>query len=357
MTPDEVLMAQRLEPSTWTLRGDAQPIAAPIRYNGPSFFGAFDVSTDGRVLVYTPGSSEKPGLWWFDRTGKPLGAIDRRASYRGVRVSPDGRRIAVELPDERYGTRDVWLIDTTTQALTRLTSNPATDWRPVFSPDGTAIVFASDRAGASTIFRMPTTGAGGETVLYRHPVGGAFPADWSRDGKFVLARIEDAQGRPNVLALIPVDGGAATFLIDNDPATVSSPRLAPEGDRFAFESTATGTREIYVMSIADRQRVRVSTGGGFNPYWGRDGRELFFQNVRGEILLATLEGNGLAVSGPPVVLLRPCADLAAMRLGVDASEVNFDVTADGLRFVARCDPQDSVVSTATVIVNWQSRLR
>jgi Tol biopolymer transport system component len=358
MTPDEVLMAQRLDPKTWTLRGDAQPVAASVRYNGPSFQGYFDVSNDGRVVVYAPASDGDSSLWWFDRTGKPVGKVDRPDRYRGLNTSPDGRVIAVERADERLGTRDIWLIDTTTQAVTRLTSNPATDWRPVFSPDGSSIAFASDRAGASTIFRTSATGAGGETVLYRNPSGGgAFPADWSRDGKYVLANVDDRQGRPNGLVSIPVDGSAATMLIENEPANIMAPRLAPEGDRFAFVSSATGEREVYVMSIADRRRVRVSADGGYNPHWGSDGRELFFQNNRGDIMRAVLERGRLTVGAPPVVQLRPCAHDPNLRFGVDATEVNYDITADGARFFARCDPQDSLPSAVTVIVNWQSKLR
>jgi len=203
MTPDAVLMAQRLDPQTWTLSGDPQPLAAPVRYNGPSFRGAFDVSRDGRVRTYMPATRAQAVLAWFDRAGKPLGVAGPERPYRVARLSLNGRTIATELADERYGTRDIWLIDAATNVLTRLTTNPATDWRPVLSPDGGMIAFASDRAGVSTVYRMRTDGAGGETVLFRHPAGGAFPADWSRDGKYVLVQTDDNAGRPSGIISIP----------------------------------------------------------------------------------------------------------------------------------------------------------
>src|SRR5687767_8113122 len=78
-----------------------------------------------------------------------------------------------------------------TNALTRLTTNPATDWRAVFSPDGQSVAFASDRAGASAVFRIAADGSGQETEVYRNPAGGAFPSDWSRDGRQLLVQLED----------------------------------------------------------------------------------------------------------------------------------------------------------------------
>ena len=174
MTPDEALMAQRIDSATWTLRGSPQPLAAPVVYNGPSFLGGFDASLNGRVLTYFAGTDRGP------RSIGSIGPGTARPSrtgtaYRGLRLSPDGRRVAVELADERYGTRDLWMLDTTTQSLSRLTSNNATDWRAVFSPDGSSLAFATDRAGVSTIMRTSTNGTGGESLSFAMPRAASFP--------------------------------------------------------------------------------------------------------------------------------------------------------------------------------------
>jgi Tol biopolymer transport system component len=356
MTPDEVLMAQPLDPDTWTLRGTPQPVAAPVRYNGPSFSGVFAVSADGRVLTYSRSSRSLATLKWFDRSGKLLGTIGPERDYRGVRLSPTGRGIAVELADERYGTRDLWLIDIATQALTRLTTNAATDWRPVFAPDGGTVAFASDRAGASTIFRVATSGGGEESVLYRNPAGGVFAVDWSRDGKHVLAQLEDSQGRRHGLVLVPVSGGSPVPVIESEPAGLAHGRLSPDGDRVAFAADTTGTREIYVMSIKDRRRIRISTEGGWHASWGRDNGEVFFQTPRGELMRAALDRHALSISAPPARLFRPCADGNSF-FASGPSEMSYDVTPDGSRILAICLPQDARPSTMTVVVNWQSKLR
>ncbi|HEX6216830.1 MAG TPA: protein kinase [Vicinamibacterales bacterium] len=355
MTPDQNLMAQRLDPRTWSLSGDPQPIAASVRYNGPSFNGAFDASLDGRVLTYAPASRGQSILAWFDRGGKSHTVVGPERRYRAVHLSPNGRSIAVELVDDRYGTRDIWLLDTTTNALTRLTTNPATDWRPVFSPDGRELAFASDRAGASTVYRTRLDRPGSETVFYRHPNGGAFPADWSRDGKQLIVQVDDSNGRPSGVLSVPIDGGSPTPLIQNDPVTTLAAQISPDGSRIAFVSVASGEREVYVATIADGRRVRVSAEGGMNPHWGSNGRELLFQNARDELMVASLS-RGMDAVPPPTVLLRPCEAIGRV-FGSVANEIGYDVSPDGTRILARCDPPDANPQALTVVVNWQSRLR
>ena len=356
MTPDEVLMAQRLEPATWTLRGSPQPVAASVRYNGPSFDGTFDVSLDGRVLIYVPASRSQAALTLFDRSGRALGNAGPERRYRGLRLSPDGRLAGVELADDRYGTRDIWLVDTSTNALSRLTTHSATDWNPVFSPDGRTVAFASDRGGASAVFLTTVDGSAREKEFYRAAQGGAFPSDWSRDGKHMLVRLENSQGRRAGFVSVPVDGGPTTTLIDEDLRTMTNGRYSPEGDRIAFASNATGTTEIYVMSLSDRRRVRVSTDGGTNPAWGRDGGELFFHDHRGAIMTATLDRGTGTIRARPTALMRPCVTANRLFLSSEA-ESGFDIATDGTRILARCEPPDATPSTLTVVVNWQSRLR
>ena len=354
MTPDEVLMTQRLDSSTWTLDGDPQPVAARVRYNGPSFNGAFDASRDGRVLVYTPAPQGASTITWVDRAGKRVGGVGPPQRYLFLTVSRDGRMIATEIASARYGTRDIWLIDAATQALSQLTSNAATDWRPVFSPDGGTVAFASDRAGVSTVFRTSTSGAAGETLLYRHPDGGAFPQDWSPDGKQLLVTTGTTRGRPQVMLSIPVDGGTPTTLISDDTVPVTMARFSPTGDRVAFASGTATAGQVHVITLADRRRLRVSVDGGWYPRWGPDGRELFFQNPAGDIMRAVLAPDGASLASAPALLFRPCQDMG-LPFDPQNNEANYDITADG-RFIVRCDPEDSAPSSITVVVNWQSRL-
>ena len=353
-TPDAVLMAQRLDPATWTLQDAAQPIAGPVSYNGPSFLGMFSSSLDGRVVTYLSPPRAGRMLEWFDRTGKPLGSLGPERAYEGLRLSRDGRMAAVELADEHLGTRDLWLMDIATGSLTRFTSHPATDWRAVFSPDGKSIAFASDRAGRSTVLSSATTGGAQSTVL-RSPEGGVFPEDWFSDGRHLLVSEDDRSGRPSTLMRVPAAGGDPVTLIHSDTLRLTSPRLSPDDTRIAFMSReGSSALEVFLWSIRDQQRVRVSTEGGSNPVWGKDGNELFFVSPSGNIMRAALDG--IRVTSPPRPMFRPCVG-ASRAYSVTPLQVSYDVSADGKRFLVICNPADSVPTAINVIVNWQSKLK
>ena len=344
VTPDQALMAQRVDPATWTLQGTAQPIAGAVRYNGPSFTGLFDASLDGRVLTYVPAPREGSTLHWFDRTGKSLGRVGPEQPYRAIRLSPDGKQVAVELADQQVGTRDLWLVDVSTNAISRLTSNPATDWRPVFSPDGSSLAFASDRAGVSTVFRASATAPGTDTVLYRDPDWGAFPADWSRDGTQLLVTLDGSRGRPRGMALVPAEGGAAVLLADSAAGDIVQPRFSPSGDRVAFTLRTAGSLEVYVLAVSDQRRVRVSVEGGANPIWGPDGRELFFLNPRDEIMRASIDG--MTVTARPQMLFQPCVSIDRT-FSTELADFAYDVAPDGTRFLASCSSPDVVPAAIT----------
>jgi Tol biopolymer transport system component len=355
VTPDQVLMAQPIDPATWTLRGQARPVVGPVRYNGPSFLGSFDVSPRGGVLTYLAASRSASTLEWFDRTGKPLGRIGPERDYRSVRQSRDGRLITVELPDPQLGTRDIWLLDAATQSLSRLTTSPATDWRGVISPDGKTMAYASDRTGTSSLFRTGLAAPGNDELVLRAPETGVFPTDWSADGRYVFAMVDDVTGAPRRLILmVPAAGGSAVPLAEGGQQRLMMPRVSPDGNRVAFTSSDGGPPELYVMSLRDRARLLVSSGGGTNPVWGPDGNELFFVNARAELMRATFSGGSL--SGRPQVLFRPCDGVGRTFTPV-TTEWTYDVSADGTRFLAICDPSDSLPSAINVIVNWQSKLK
>ena len=354
VTPDEAVMAQRLNPATWSLEGTPQPITGRVRYNGPSFAASFDASADGRVVAYVPGSLGQAALQLFDRSGRALGRLGPEGRYLSVSLSRDGTAAIVELPDERIGTRDIFVIDTETQALRRLTSHPATDWRGEISPDGSTLAFASDRAGASTVFTTRITGDGGEATLYREPRGGTFPAAWFPDGTRVLVSIDDSRGRPGGIAIVPISGGNVERVIENDEGGLIMPSLSPDGSLIAFTSIATGRPEIYVFSLRTRQRVRVSTDEGSNVIWGRDGRELFFQNTRQELMRAAITAEPLAAR-PPEKMFEMCASVGRT-YSIGMTERGYGVTSDG-KFLIICAPADAVPQAINVIVNWQSKLR
>ena len=157
---DGALLAQPFDASTLTLSGTARAVAAPVQQSTSSAVAAFSASAYGRVLAFAGGSRPGSHLVWFDRSGKALSQLGPESSFNNLRLSHDDRRVLFDGMDPVLGSRDLWTIEVATGVMTRLTNHPATDWNASWSPDGREIVFASDRAGQSTIFRTAADGSG-----------------------------------------------------------------------------------------------------------------------------------------------------------------------------------------------------
>jgi TolB protein len=166
---------------------------------------------------------------------------------------------------------------------------------------------------------------------------------------------EDSQGRPRTLLMTPADGGAAKVVADGEPFLLNLHRLSPGADRIAFTSLATGSPEIYVMSVDGQRRIRVSGDGGASPRWGASNRDLYYMTTRGQVMHARLEAESLVLVGRPAPLFSPCVD-QALGFSLDSADERIDVTGDGTRFLVACRPA-APPPVITVVVNWQSRLR
>jgi Tol biopolymer transport system component len=201
-------MAQSFDAGSLTLAGEPVPVAANIGHVTPSASALFAVSRDGSVLSYQPAQESQATLSWFDRNGAKSATIAQVTEPSALRLSDDGRRAALVLPDRESGNRDVWLVDTANGALTRLTSGPANDWVPVWSPDGAQIAFASDRNERSTVYRKAVDGSGTEDILIRPGRdGGVFPLDWSPDGRWMLYQVDNGRAGTD-LWILPLFGYA-----------------------------------------------------------------------------------------------------------------------------------------------------
>ena len=163
---DGTLLAQSFDASRLELSGDPFPIAEQVVADAVFGDAMFSVSENG-VLAYRGGAvSADTQLMWFDRTGKQLGAVGPPGEYLDPELSPDGKRVAFERKSA-HGDRDIWLMDLPEGAPTRFTFNPSDDYYPLWSSDGTQIVFASNRDGSNGIYLKPTSGVGNEELLLK----------------------------------------------------------------------------------------------------------------------------------------------------------------------------------------------
>ncbi|MCK4773421.1 MAG: PD40 domain-containing protein, partial [Candidatus Krumholzibacteria bacterium] len=271
---NRTLLAQPFDPGVGKLAGDPFPLTEGIG-TGAVGLAHFSGSSNG-TLIYTSGDSPERQMAWFDRQGRELSIVGVPARLYDPALSADGRRVAVEIVDPRTDAADIWLIDLRRGARSRFTFDAADDERPVFSPDGSQIAFASNRDGDFDVFAKNTGGAGEATKVMDTDFR-TYPTFWLPGGN----RMVGHGARPETgWDVISWDGDSPG---DSVEAQIASrfvdgwPRVAPGGNYMSYVSNESGRFEVYLSTFpAGRSKWQISLSGGSDPQWRADGTELFF---------------------------------------------------------------------------------
>ena len=238
-------------------------------------------------------------LAWVDRQGReqPIKAIPPRA-YLYARLSPDGTRLALDIRDQE---NDIWVWDLSRETLKRLTTEPTLDRGPVWTPDSRRIIFSSNRASPGNLYWQSADGTGSPERLTESP-NFQFPAAVSRDGKW-LVFTETTTAR-NVM-LLPLDSVRQALSLVNTPFIEQNGDLSPDGRWLAYESDQSGQFQIYVRPFpqVNSGLWQVSTGGGSEPMWARDGRELFYATPGGALMSVQVEPGATWMAGAPAKIV------------------------------------------------------
>ena len=305
----------------------------------------FAVSRSGS-LVYAPGGAAiaENSLVWVDRDGRASPLTGGRGTYRYPRLSPDGRRIAVDFRSQT-GDRDIWIYELERGTLSRLTVE-GTNRNPVWAREGTQVTFTSNRAGPFDLYWKPADGSGqSEALLTR--ANSQFPTSWSPDGR-QLAFYEVNPTTARDIWVLAQDDDPSPFL--RTSFNERSPTFSPDGRWLAYVSNESGRDEIYVLAYpGPGGRSQVSTDGGTEPVWSANGRELFYRNGD-QMLTVAVETEPAFDAGDPQLLFEE-------RYGVEADRnPNYDVAPDGQRFVMVKSDQDSAPTQLHVVLDWFEEL-
>ncbi len=295
------LMARPFDADRQEFTGEAVPIADEVTYATNNGAAAFYASDEG-TLIYRRGTTA-PTItrqWvWIDRAGKTSSPIGQPHNAQIVKLSPDGKRIIFH---DNIGADqpDVWIYDLDRDLRTRLTTDPAGDGFPVWSPDGERVVFTSNRSlsapqgraaspsqarrgpGAPdlTLFEKPSSGALPEKVL-RLPEPGkqVFPMDWSRDGRAIVVQQFQAGQGPDQsdLWVVPLSADEKPFPYLATSFNEGEPALSSDGRWLAYVSNESGSPQVVVQPFPDPSggKWQISVKGGHYPRWRRDGREIY----------------------------------------------------------------------------------
>jgi Tol biopolymer transport system component/predicted Ser/Thr protein kinase len=348
---DGALMAHEFDDQRLVLTGEPVPVAPQVSTTTNATGADFSVAPSGILAYRAGGGPREDELAWYDRAGKKTDSVLKRPTViNQQRLSPDGRMVAFHLGRQGSGqAQDVWLLDLARGVDSRLTFNGGQN--PVWSPDGSRIVFSRFNSG---ILAKGANGTGAEQVLWKDQ-GFMNSTDWSADGRHVLVTRNDAKTQ-NDIWLVPVDGsepGKPVPLVQS-PFADTGARFMPGagGPKFvSYVSNESGRQEVYVATMPGQPsgKWQVSNGGGISPRWRRDGRELFYQNVALQTIMAVDID-----PGPPFRAGTPRALFKIENMGANGA---IEPAADGQRFLITT--RSNVVSNApiTVVLNWQAMLR
>jgi serine/threonine protein kinase/Tol biopolymer transport system component len=336
---DGSLVAQSFDEKNLRLSGEPTVIVERLPFFDKTGWAEFSASQNG-VLAYMT-EFPKTRLVWIDRNGRETGQIGAPDDYGQVRLSPDGQKAALRISDPRTISGDLWIQDLVRDTRTRFVSGPADDSGPVWSPDGRRLTYFSCCEDPSSLHIKDAGDSGkGQTPIKEKDF--IFPFDWSPDGRFILYEKD-----PTELWVLPVSGDAKPYALIQTKTYDANARFSPDGRWVAFVSDETGRKEVYVTRFDHPgEKWPISTDVGNNPRWRRDGKELFYLAADSKLMAVQIKPGEKFDAGAPTALFKS-----------DPLSPDYDVTADGQRFLFIASAPGNQRLPFAVILNWMADLK
>ncbi len=344
---DAALLARPFDPDSLTFTGEAIPVAQAVSYFRRTGSGAFSASMRSNVLAYQPLPFDSR-LVWLDRDGRTLGSVGAPAIFhQPPRLSPDGHRVAISVREPLTGIRGVWIYDVASGLPTRLASSSGDGLQPVWSPDGSRVAYGTAREAAPDIYALDLA-SGREELLLAAP-GTQTPFGWSPDGtRIVYGDYSPTRRPPFRIGVVPLGGDAKSGPPrEGPPYSEYGACYSPDGRWLALVSEESGEPEIYLVPAgAAGERRRVSSAGGEHPRWRGDGRELYYLDGGGRLIVVPVSSGASGIElGAPRVLFT-----------AGAAAIDFDVAAAGDRFLFQMGTEARAQPPIVVTLDWAAGL-
>ncbi|MBV9399608.1 MAG: PD40 domain-containing protein [Bryobacterales bacterium] len=274
----------------------------------------------------------------YDRQGKVVTTVGKRAIYNTPVFSPDAKRLVAGIVDLEKEKQDLWVFDISTGGSIQLTSGEAreTSNTPAWSPDGSRIAYVGLRSGAYGLYQKASNGQGAEELIYKLPGVGTL-TDWSQDGRYLTYFSTDLGG--GILNALPLNSSGERKPIEafRSGKQAQGNRLSPDGRFMSYFSNESGKNEIYVRPFdpaggSNGMARQVSDQGGQGmAFWRRDGKELYYLGSDRSIMAVSVSTSPELEIGKPKVLFHPPEEIAV-------SPGSSSVSRDGERFVIAVPP-------------------
>ena len=357
---DGTLMGQSLDAERLELTGQPFIVADHVGRD-TAFMSAVSASRTG-TIAYAGVVSQNGRLTWVDRDGNPAGAATGipEGDYVDFRLSPDDKTLAASLADSKTGGVTIWLTDLASGRTQLFASGGAVTASAVWSPDGSRLAYRSNRNGVVEFFLKSAAGGGSDQPLflveaYRTAQVRSFnivPTDWSPDGRYIVFYVPDPVSG-NDLWRLPIAGDRKPVRFIASPKDQMHGALSPDGHLVAYTSNESGKYEVYVETFperSDRKVVVSANGGGYEPRWRADGREIYY--LSGDRKLMAISVGPDASFGIPKPLFQ-----TRVLAGVTPNRIHYAPSRDGQRFLLNTQIGDASPNPITVLSNWTAGLK
>jgi len=344
------LVAQAFDANGLRLNGPAVPVGTGVGREPGVGYGFFSVSQTGALAYQAiPSVFAISQMTWYNREGQKLGTVGESGVYSSSALSPEGSKIAVGIGEG--GARDIWIYDLKRGTDSRLTFGSADNFNPLWSADGNRILFTSDRTGPRDIYEQAAGGLGNAEPVYASKDQSKAVDDLATDGRYAI--YDTAGGISTELWGLPLTGERKPFPFVQGSFSAREGRFSPNGRYVAYASTESGRYEIYVQTFPEHLgKWQVSTSGGIEPTWRRDGKELFYSTPDDKMMAVEVSTNSANFqAGIPKPLFQ--AQLVPGFLWRN----RYVASADGQRFLMLTPTGDAASVPLTVVLNWQAGLK
>ena len=348
------LMARPFDAGRLTFSGSAVALASDLRAGSTS--ATFSVS-DAGTLVYRQDFGRPVEVEWFDRSGASLGRPVGPGSYRGAEASASGTQIALRRRADLNGARSLWVVDTVRGTDIRVSAR-GSEMSPRWAPDGKSLVYFAGYADDRGLYVKHLDSTSDPELVLHSSQTPLNASDWSPDGRFVLYETKSQETGTDIWSL-PMAGTHEPTPLLKTKFNEGQAVLSADGKWMAYTSDESGRLEVYVQTIpATGERWQVSTGGGRQPRWRHDGRELFFLSPSAAIMsVATQPSAGGFHVDPPKQLFQTRVGIQPDDLNPGADVSQFGVSPDGQRFLVFNLSATADTEPLTVVLNWPALLK
>jgi Tol biopolymer transport system component len=341
------LVAAKFDASSGKIGDEQKVIGEGVGYQVSTYYAAFAAADNGTVVYNTNAGSTTSVLAWYDRGGKELSRLGEPGAMANPSLSPDDAYVAMDRIDMKANNVDIWIQDVKKGTASRFTFDPAEEVTPVWSRDGQRIAYRSVKV-STMLYVKSVKGTEPEKKVYSSE-GGAGQENvtnsWSADDQVILCTAQKEKSTTS-LDLVAVNGTGTKPFINGD-ANYSNGQFSPDGKWVAYASNESGDWEIYVTKYPGAAgKWQVSRGGGTEPRWRGDGKELFYLGPHRQVTAVEVNAGETFSVGAPVKLFAFQA-----RAGISSTDLfTYDVTKDGKKFIVNRYVKPEAVAPLVVVL-------